>query len=808
MEIYLKLLGSAMIPFIMSIGFYLIQRTTSFSGLKYWIQQAIIGVVFGVAAIYGTAFGVDIGGATVNARDAAPLCAGLFFGGPSGIIAGVLGAAYRWFAAEVYGIGVYTKVACTVSTFLAGIYAAVIRKYIFEERNPGWHISFLIGVIMESFHMMMVFITHMNDAAQALEILKICTMPMILVNAFALAVTSAALALLNRISIRKQGEKLVQSKKTISEKIQFFLLLIVVAAFLATSTLSYVIQTNQSKKSVEKILTTSIKDASDEINDTADAWLMNTAVDVAKEYETGNMRDLETVAKWYGVTEVNIIDKYGIITESTNSSFVGYDMHSGTQSQEFLKLVNSDSVMVQGFEPLSMDHRIKRKYAGASLSDGGVIQVGVDDTKFFDKIEDSIYSVTKNRHIGNTGLLVVVDSKNRVTSCADQSYVGRHLMTTGLWVWEDMSPLSLYEQTAFGEDSFCMFLSEDIYTIIGVYLKKEAMLSRDFNIYMNVFSEIMIFAFMFAAIFFGVNTVVVKRLKKVNDSLERITAGDLDEVVDVRTTLEFNTLSNEINTTVGRLKEYIAEAAARIDAELEFAKSIQISALPSNFHAFADKTEFDIYATMDAAREVGGDFYDFYMPEENKLAFIVADVSGKGIPAAMFMMQAKTMINDFTTAGLSVDKAFTMSNSKLCVNNEAEMFVTAWQGVLDIKTGHVEFANAGHNPPVVYRKGEGWSYLKSKVGFVLAGMEGVNYRMQGLDLNPGDKIYLYTDGIVEAQNIAQELYGEERLLTYLNAHPDDGPEAILKGVRKDVDAFVGEAEQFDDMTMLMVEYKG
>ena len=808
MEIYLKLLGTAMIPIIMSIGFSLLQKATAFSKLKPWIQQAIIGAIFGIAAIYGTAFGVDIGGATVNARDAAPLCAGLFFGGPAGIIAGIMGAVYRWIAAEVYGIGVYTKVACTVSTFLAGVYAALLRKYIFEGRLPKWHISFLIGVIIEAFHMLMVFITHADDATQALEILKICTMPMILVNSFAISAAAALLALINRILILKQGERINEDKPTISERIQVVLLIIVVAAFVATSSLSYAIQTNQTKASVEQLLMTNIQDVADDVADVADAQLMDIAKSVAKEYDTGKMRDLDTVAKWYGITEVNIVDKYGIIRESTNSSFVGFDMNSGTQSQEFLWLINNDEVMVQDMMPISKDSAIKRKYAGASVSDGGFIQVGVDDTKLYDKIADSLVSIAKNRHIGNTGLILIADSRNRIVSCADESFIGRNIMATGIWVWDEFEEMTTYEEEAFGEDAYCMFLMQEGYIIIGVYPTKEAMISRDFNIYMNVFSQILVFAFLFAAIYFCINSVVVKRLKRVNNSLEKITGGDLNEVVDVHTTQEFTILSSEINTTVGRLKEYIAEAAARIDAELEFAKNIQCSTLPSNFPAFPENAEFDIYATMDAAKEVGGDFYDFYKPSDDKLAFLVADVSGKGIPAALFMMQAKTMINGFISAGLSVDRAFSMSNTKLCEGNEAEMFVTAWQGVMDIKTGHVEFANAGHNPPVVYRKGEGWSYLKSKVGFVLAGMDGVQYKMQELDLNPGDKIYLYTDGVVEAQNMAQELYGEDRLLTYLNAHPDDGPEAVLKGVREDVDLFVGDAEQFDDITMLMVEYKG
>ncbi len=803
----IKLLGTAMIPVILTIIFYLLKRHTAFNKIPYWGQQAIVGCVFGVAAIYATIFGVDVGGATANARDAAPLCAGLFFGGPAGIIAGTIGAVHRWIAAY-FGIGVYTKIACTVSTFIAGIYAALMRKYIFEEKKPSWYIAFLIGVIIEAFHMMMVFITHTDDVTQAVEVLKLCTMPMILANSVALSASSGLIDIINKKALKKQSEQSDTNKRTISDHIQFLLFVIVLISFLLTSTLSYVIQTNQTSKTVDKLLRTNIEDVAADVSDITNEKMIEIAKNVAKEYDSDTFRDTDTIAKWYGVTEVNIVNPYGIIEDSNNSSFINYNMNSGKQSREFMKLLYGEKTLVQEYMPVSIDSSIKRKYAGAATKDGGFIQVGVDDVGLLNIVSDSLYSVAKNRHIGNTGYLLVVGGNNRILSSSLEEAVGKNLMTAGIWVWDEAEPLVTYKTEVFGEDSYCMYEREDGYNIIAVQSVKEAMLSRDFNIYMNVFSQILVFAFLFAAVFFGINAVVVKRLKKVNSSLEKITDGDLNEVVDVRSTVEFNKLSDEINTTVDRLKEYIAEAEARIDQELEFAKNIQLSALPSKFPAFPDVHEFDIYASMDAAKEVGGDFYDFYMPEDNKLAFLIADVSGKGIPAAMFMMQAKTMINGFISAGFSVNDTFEVANTKLCDNNDAEMFVTAWQGLLDINTGHIDFANAGHNPPLVYRDKEGWSYLRSKVGFVLAGMEGIKYKLQSLDLNPGDKLFLYTDGIVEAQNISNELYGEERLINYLNEHTTDSPKTTIKGVKANVDEFAGEADQFDDMTMLLIEFNG
>lgn len=253
------------------------------------------------------------------------------------------------------------------------------------------------------------------------------------------------------------------------------------------------------------------------------------------------------------------------------------------------------------------------------------------------------------------------------------------------------------------------------------------------------------------------------------------------------------------------MKRYIAEAASRIDKELEYAKQIQLSALPVNFPKDAD---YGIYAQMIAAKEVGGDFYDFYKLSDTTVAFLVADVSGKGIPAAMFMMTAKTIIKDMAERGFSVNEIFDLANEKLCENNESGMFVTAWMGILDITTGQVKFANAGHNPPLLKRADGNFEYLKTRTGFVLAGMEDVHYRAGEIILNPGDRLFLYTDGVPEATNADNMLYGEDRLLSFMNRNASVEAAELLPALKADIDEFVGEAPQFDDITMLMLDYKG
>jgi serine phosphatase RsbU (regulator of sigma subunit) len=297
---------------------------------------------------------------------------------------------------------------------------------------------------------------------------------------------------------------------------------------------------------------------------------------------------------------------------------------------------------------------------------------------------------------------------------------------------------------------------------------------------------------------------VVVNIRKINDSLGQITEGNLNVTVDVRDNEEFASLSDDINLTVSALKSYIDEAAARFDKDLEIAKRIQHSALPSVFPPYPSRKDFSIFASMNAAKEVGGDFYDFYLLDEDHLAFVVADVSGKGIPGAMFMMTSKTLIKSHAESGLKVDEVFTQVNEKLCENNEAGMFVTAWMGVLDLKTGLVSYANAGHNPPAIRHKDGSYEYLKSRANFVLAGMEGLQYKEQQIQLRPGDEIYLYTDGVTEAHNVNRRLFGEDRLLLSLNQTDGMSVDEICRKVKADVDAFQGEAEQFDDITMLCI----
>ena len=247
---------------------------------------------------------------------------------------------------------------------------------------------------------------------------------------------------------------------------------------------------------------------------------------------------------------------------------------------------------------------------------------------------------------------------------------------------------------------------------------------------------------------------------------------------------------------------------SRIETELTMASAIQSDMLPSIYPAFPERPEFDIYASMDPAKEVGGDFYDFFLVDDDHLCIVMADVSGKGVPAALFMMATKIILANNAMLGKSPAQILTDTNAAICSNNREEMFVTVWLGILELSTGKLTAANAGHEYPVLHQANSKFELVKDKHGFVIGGMDDIRYREYEITMQPGSKLFLYTDGVPEATSSVKELYGTDRMLEALNQDPNSSPESILKQVRNSVDGFVKDAEQFDDLTMLCLEYRG
>ena len=314
--------------------------------------------------------------------------------------------------------------------------------------------------------------------------------------------------------------------------------------------------------------------------------------------------------------------------------------------------------------------------------------------------------------------------------------------------------------------------------------------------------------------------VAVDPLKKLADAAtgfarethRNFTKEDVIKL-DIKSEDEIGKLYREIRSMQNRIVDYtdnltrVTAEKERVNTELRTASQIQEAMLPDVFPAFPDRGEFDLYASMTPAKEVGGDFYDFFLIDEDHLALVIADVSDKGVPAALFMMSSKILINYRTREGGTPGEILTAVNAQLSRDNKSKMFVTVWLGILEVSSGLLRCSSAGHEYPVLRQNGV-FSLFRDKHGLVLGALARSKYRDYEIELHPGDAIFVYTDGVPEASNDSGEFYGMERMTDALNRAADRAPQGILQAVREDVDAFTGEAKQFDDLTMLCLEYNG
>ena len=295
-----------------------------------------------------------------------------------------------------------------------------------------------------------------------------------------------------------------------------------------------------------------------------------------------------------------------------------------------------------------------------------------------------------------------------------------------------------------------------------------------------------------------INMVVAKLAEMGFKDLHLDTDDELEHLALVLRDMEVSMVQYVENLTkVTREKE-------RISTELDLAQRIQENMLPNVFPPYPDRHDLDIHASMDPAKEVGGDFYDFFLIDHDHLGLVMADVAGKGIPAALFMMMARIMINYSAKTGVPPAEVLRRVNERICENNEAEMFVTVWLGILDMNTGEVVAANAGHEYPMLRGAKGDFVLRKDPHGFVVGGMEGVKFRDYRFTLERGGTLFLYTDGLPEANNAKGKLFGTDRVLEVLNANPDASAEQLLDAMTKAVAKYVGKTEQFDDLTMMAV----
>ena len=307
---------------------------------------------------------------------------------------------------------------------------------------------------------------------------------------------------------------------------------------------------------------------------------------------------------------------------------------------------------------------------------------------------------------------------------------------------------------------------------------------------------------------------IVRPIRQLTDEVGRVKGEDLDFKWETDTGDETQLLAEAFQSLTGRMKTYVSDIEKitaekeRIGTELELATRIQADMLPGMFPAFPDRKDFDIYASMTPAKEVGGDFYDFFLLDKNHLALVIADVSGKGVPAALFMMGSMILIRNEVKNGLSPANVLRRINDQICSGNREDMFITVWLGILDLSTGKLTAANAGHEYPALKQPDGSFELIKDPHGFVIGGLPDESYTEYEWQLRPGAKIFVYTDGVPEAGESRSALYGTDRMMEALRTAENESPEKILAAVDASVRKYVGDAPQFDDVTMLCVEYKG
>ncbi|MCQ2796311.1 MAG: SpoIIE family protein phosphatase [Bacilli bacterium] len=785
------LIATAISPAIMAFLFHIIiKKSKRWANLNFWIQQILISLFFLGLTICSIHFGVKflpmeetgelvIGEEaivkTFGSANAAPMIAGLVFGWPAGLITGFLGGLYRCFI-NPFGIGDFIRAAESVTIFLSGAIAALLRKGLFDNKKPKWGYGIIIGILIETIHMLTIFITGMvqTNVNFAYAVIRQCDIACALVVTFAIVLALLSISIAERESI---GLHLHDNK--ISAKVQRWMMASFIIAMLGASLLTYFVVSTQSSIETHQTLENAARDVVIELETSPwgslHGWKTNTSRDNP---------DPECELKPIAYTRRIRMNGYICIVGSNESEISDEDRQKVGLNPIEDNIIYSVSADISGY--IGKEFKFNKPNSKKEYSVNNLLTttIKINTHILVDDIPDRLLE----HRCSPMSEILVNDGAGKVYNYA---VVVIEAKVTG--EKDDARGIDLSQQVT---QTF------EVMAIMSVY---EARASMGMSLRISIYIEILIFIAVYGVIYTFIKRAVVSNIQKINNSLEKITEGDLSIKVNVRSNAEFASLSDDINHTVDTLKHYIDEAQKRMEQELVFAKSIQQGTLP---YIFPTTINFDLYADMKAAKQVGGDFYDFFPLTNNRLFFLIADVSGKGVPAAMFMMRAETLIKSLVqTDEMSLEQIIASVNNELCLNNEAQMFVTCWCGILDIKTGHVDFVNAGHNAPIVKRKGGKFEEIKVTKNFVLAGLENIPYRLESIDLQPGDEIFIYTDGVTEATDKSKRLYGIERLLKFMNEYSYHTSNEMLKGIMKQLDEFQKDTEQADDITMLMIRFK-
>ena len=445
--------------------------------------------------------------------------------------------------------------------------------------------------------------------------------------------------------------------------------------------------------------------------------------------------------------------------------------------------------------------------AGAGIYDKGKL-IGISTVDW--EISSIINAISKMKPTENSFALFGDKTHNTIIASTDpyfenSSLLGKPLNTLP-WYNENLKQITYF--TYHGKKFIPYVKNLDNGMLLIICIPKQELFRVLIQHVVIVFALFMLAGvFISILLYTGLKKYIDKPIKKLTELAHEIGNGNLNTEIKIEKPLEFAQLAETFNNMTKDIKAITKERQS-IESELSLAKEIQASSIPNVFPPFPERTEFDIFAGMEPAKEVGGDFYDFYFIDDKNLMFLIADVSGKGVPAALFMMTTKTLINYIAQSGLSPKEMIETVNRKICENNKRGFFITMFAGIVDVETGKASFINCGHNPPLIRHENGDYRYLEIDSNIVLGVFDSAEYNIFEGYLNPGDTICVYTDGITEAINVYDEQFGEDRLLETINTFKDEDVKTIQLGIKSKVKEFAEGVAQSDDMTMVTFRYNG
>lgn len=506
--------------------------------------------------------------------------------------------------------------------------------------------------------------------------------------------------------------------------------------------------------------------------------------------------EVERLADMVDVEFKKAVEYYGGVPDI--SSFTEEERNEYYSRFDYIKETDEYKSLLSLLQKLRDDYGVKSLYLGFTdkdyMKDIYLVDASAPGEAClpgdFDEVEDEHIQLMENGQY---------DFPPYITNYSDYG-----------WLCTDSTPI-------YGEDGSIKGLA-----LVDISMNDIMGQIKEFIIQISVIVMLLTIIMVLFVIFI-MNRAMIKPINLLSSAARRFISEENEGIgtresaiskIEIKTGDEIENLFRSVKQMESDIYNYIENLTAvtaereRIGAELDVAKQIQTDMLPNTFPAFPEREEFDIYAIMTPAKEVGGDFYDFFLADDDHLVLVIADVSGKGVPAALFMMISKTLIKSAAQTGMSPKEILEKVNNQLCENNEAEMFVTAWVGIMEISTGRMICANAGHEFPAIKRANGKFELFRDKHGFVLAGMENMRYSEYEIELKAGDKLVVYTDGVTEAENESEELFGTERMIDSLNSAEERDCKDLLFTLKWSIDKFAGKAPQFDDITMLAIEMKG